>query len=500
MWRSIFRVVLGFVLAVLTAGLIGMLFKFPFASALETFEPPFRTLLRWTCPLLPVALPLGIAAILAGESQRWRHWYYWAGISALIGLCGFLVLTAHDSPLRASFQNAKGAFGLMAMGLAAGHIYWWLAGHRAGLISAALAHRRSLRIDDREGRDERQKCWLCNILGLLLGLLPLLALGWYLFHKNPFPSSIIAKVETDATERLKNSGLKDAKFTISDHVGHVTGTAPDSAAKAKAFEIAKLALAPYVGIPGVVAALQNDIDAPLAPDPSVTAVAEANAKKKADDEAAAKKKAEAEAALKKKAEDEAAAKKKADDEAAAKKKAADEAASKKKADDEAAAKKKTDNDAALKKEAAEAAVKAPEPAKPAATPAPVSHQAVCASDLTTLFLSDKIRFALNSAELSSDISGYLDKIASLAKGCENFQITIDGHADRSGNEIINDELADDRAESVRAALVERGVPADHLITHGYGEERPFDPGNNREAYRQNRRVDLGFKEQSTAKN
>ena len=125
---------------------------------------------------------------------------------------------------------------------------------------------------------------------------------------------------------------------------------------------------------------------------------------------------------------------------------------------------------------------------------------MCAGDFTTLFLSDKIRFALNSAELSSDISGYLDKIASLAKGCENFQITIDGHADRSGNEIINDELADDRAESVRAALVERGVPADHLITHGYGEERPFDPGNNREAYRQNRRVDLGFKEQSTAKN
>ena len=73
-------------------------------------------------------------------------------------------------------------------------------------------------------------------------------------------------------------------------------------------------------------------------------------------------------------------------------------------------------------------------------------------------------------------------------------------ADRSGNEIINDELADDRAETVRAALVERGVPADRLITHGYGEQRPFNPGNNREAFRLNRRVDLGFKEQSTSKN
>ena len=667
MRRNLAFVITGFVLAVLAAALVGLLFKFPLAGALDGSIGPLKQILRGTLSMLPVALPLGIAAIWAGESQRWRHWYYWAGISALIGLCGFLALTANGSLLRSSFLSAKGVFGLMAMGLAGGHVYWWLAGHRAGLLSAVVNH--NLFKGGAEA-DARRRCWLCNILGLLLGLLPLAFLGWSYFHKGTLPSAIVAKAEVDAAERLKNAGLKDVKFKITDHTGHVMGAAPDAAAKAKAFEMAKLALAPYVGIPGVVGALQNDIEAPLPPDPAIAAVteakrkaeeelltkkanearvaAEAELKKKAETEvAAAKKKAEkarlaeeseakkkaeeeaamkkaedsrlaAEAEVKKKAEEEAIAKKKAEDEilakkksedarvaaeaeakktteeeaaakqkaeearlaidaeakkraedsriaaeAEAKKKAEEDASSKKRAEevrlaaevelkkkseDDAAAKKKVEEarlaaeaeakkkaeearlaveaelkikaeeeaatkkkaeDEAAKKKAAEAATaktakpaKTPESVKTPAVPAAtaISSQAQCASDFTTLFLSDKIRFSLNSADLSSDISSYLDKIAALAKSCDTFQITIDGHTDRTGDEVINDELADDRAENVRAALVERGVPSARLATHGFGDERPLEPGNNWEAFRLNRRVDLGFREQSTNKN
>ena len=253
MRRNLSLVIMAFVLAVLTAGLVGLLFKFPLAVVANGPEAPLKVLLRWSAALLPVALPLGIAAIWAGETQRWRHWYYWAGISALIGLCGFLALTANGSASRPIFLSAKGVFGLMSMGLAGGHIYWWLAGHRAGLLSDAVGH---YLFKGGEDADARRRCWLCNILGLLLGLLPLLFLGWTLFHKNPLPSTILAKVETDAAERLKIAGLKDVKFKITDHTGHVIGTAPDAAARDKAFDTAKLALAPYVGIPGVIGALQ----------------------------------------------------------------------------------------------------------------------------------------------------------------------------------------------------------------------------------------------------
>ncbi len=554
MRRSLVRMVLGFAFAILVAALVGMLFKFPFATALDTFEPPLRKLLRSTWPLLPVALPLGLAAIFAGESQRWRHWYYWAGIGAAIGLCGFLALTAHDSALRQAFLSAKGAFGLMAMGLAGGHVYWWLAGHRAGLLSAALSAHRGL-----AEREERRRCWACAAFVLALGLIALAFLGGVFINKNQLPSAIITKTETDAAERLKFAGLKDVKFKITEHVGHITGVAPDAAAKAKMFDTANLALAPYVGIPGVVAILQNDIQAPTSVDPVIASVAES--KRKADEEAAkkkaeelhlaaeAKRKAEADAAAKKKAEEvrlaaEAEAKRKADEEAVAKKKAeeirlAAEAEAKRKADEEAVAKKeaeeirlaaeaeakrKADEEAVAKKKAEEirlaaeaeakkksaevvVAAKSPEPAvapskapvTPAA-PATVSRQAQCVSDFTFLFGSEKVHFGLNSAELGDDVSSYLDKIAVLAKSCGTFHITIDGHTDRTGNEIFNDELADDRAENVRAALVERGVASTRLTTHGYGAERPFDPTNNGAAFRLNRRVDLSFKDQGQNQN
>ena len=505
MRRSLVRMVLGFAFAILVAALVGMLFKFPFATALDTFEPPLRKLLRSTWPLLPVALPLGLAAIFAGESQRWRHWYYWAGIGAAIGLCGFLALTAHDSALRQAFLSAKGAFGLMAMGLAGGHIYWWLAGHRAGLLSAALSAHRGF-----AEREERRRCWACAAFVLALGLIALAFLGGAFINKNQLPSAIITKTETDAAERLKFAGLKDVKFKITEHVGHITGVAPDAAAKAKMFDTANLALAPYVGIPGVVAILQNDIQAPTSADPVIASVAES--KRKADEEAAAKKKAEE---LHLAAE----AKRKADEEAVAKKKAeeiglAAEAEAKRKADEEATAKKKAEDvrlaaEADAKKKSAEVVVaaKSPEPAvAPAkapvtpAAPATVSRQAQCVSDFTFLFGSEKVHFSLNSAELGDDVSSYLDKIAVLAKSCDTFHITIDGHTDRTGNEIFNDELADDRAENVRAALVERGVASTRLTTHGYGAERPFDPTNNGAAFRLNRRVDLSFKDQGQNQN
>lgn len=64
---------------------------------------------------------------------------------------------------------------------------------------------------------------------------------------------------------------------------------------------------------------------------------------------------------------------------------------------------------------------------------------------------------------------------------------IEGHTDAVGNDIDNLSLSDRRAESVAVALTERyQVPAENLVTQGYGEQ--YLKVNTQAAERANRRV------------
>ncbi len=51
-------------------------------------------------------------------------------------------------------------------------------------------------------------------------------------------------------------------------------------------------------------------------------------------------------------------------------------------------------------------------------------------------------------------------------------ISITGHTDRSGQEAANALLSQRRAEEVRKALVDRGVPAEMFRVQGVGASRP----------------------------
>ena len=698
MGRSLIAIVLGFALALFVAFAVGSLWGLPLGAPSQDFAGFIPRVLTTIVPYLPFAIAVAVPAIVAGELLKIRNWPFWAFSGTCAALAGYFILTAPGGAHRADFLGPHSVIGILGMGLLGGLVYWLAAGRRSGHLAAALSVLSRPAINERE---DNRKCRLCTILGLLLGAIPLLLLGWYAMHHLPLPQAVVTRAEQDAGQLLKAAGLPAANLKITEHVGHVTGTAANETEKAKAFETAKRALAPIVGLPGVVAVLQNDIEAPLAREPAVAATAEAVRKKadddrlaaaaaarksaeaaaakKADDarvaaEAAAKRKAEeaavakkkadderiaAEAAAKRKAEDEAFAKKRAEDDELARKKAADEllaaeaatrrkdeaeAAAKKKAEDEqlaaaaadkkkaederlaaeaaaktkaeeaaaakkaeeerisaeaeaaaktkaeeaaaaktaeeervaaeaeaaakkkaeeaaaaakkaaderlaaeAEAKRKAEDDALLKKAeenrlaaaaalqrkgeeeaaakkradaeaaaqaqkaeedrlAAEAAAKAkadaqsaakpaPPPAPaPAAAAAPAPAASSCLQDFSDLFQRDDIRFALNSAALTSDSAGFLDKIAALAKHCDGYAITLDGHTDRTGPEAYNQRLSDERAETVRAALVERGVASDHLGAHGYGAERPFAPANSMAAFRLNRRVVLSAHE------
>jgi outer membrane protein OmpA-like peptidoglycan-associated protein len=72
------------------------------------------------------------------------------------------------------------------------------------------------------------------------------------------------------------------------------------------------------------------------------------------------------------------------------------------------------------------------------------------------------------------------------------RFSIEGHADTRGDDEYNDELSALRADRVRAALIAAGVPADAIVTAGFGEQRPRDAGHSARAHQKNRRVEFGI--------
>jgi OOP family OmpA-OmpF porin len=78
----------------------------------------------------------------------------------------------------------------------------------------------------------------------------------------------------------------------------------------------------------------------------------------------------------------------------------------------------------------------------------------------------------------------------LAKRCEGMSVIISGHADGTGSEETNQALSDERAEAVRAALVERGVDSKLLETLSFGARQPADDVTGKRSHTRDRRVEF----------
>jgi OmpA-OmpF porin, OOP family len=102
-----------------------------------------------------------------------------------------------------------------------------------------------------------------------------------------------------------------------------------------------------------------------------------------------------------------------------------------------------------------------------------------------------INFDTGSWQLTSD---QVDRLATIADGLNRAMernprevFMIEGHTDAVGNDDDNLSLSDRRAESVAVALTEQfQVPAENLVTQGYGEQYLKVPSSGPE--RANRRV------------
>jgi outer membrane protein OmpA-like peptidoglycan-associated protein len=110
----------------------------------------------------------------------------------------------------------------------------------------------------------------------------------------------------------------------------------------------------------------------------------------------------------------------------------------------------------------------------------------------TVLTDDKAKFAVDTADLSSEAQAAIDQFAEQLKSQnKNVYIEIQGHTDSTGSEKYNEELGLLRAEAVRRYLNQKhGFPLHRINVISYGETAAVADNNNREGRSQNRRVAL----------
>lgn len=104
----------------------------------------------------------------------------------------------------------------------------------------------------------------------------------------------------------------------------------------------------------------------------------------------------------------------------------------------------------------------------------------------------EIYFEFDSAELTSSSDEGITAIFNYLNSYPDVHVLLEGHTDDMGDENYNMTLSKERAESVKEALIKRGISAERIKTKGCGSSQPLFPNNFDELRALNRRVSMSL--------
>ena len=99
-------------------------------------------------------------------------------------------------------------------------------------------------------------------------------------------------------------------------------------------------------------------------------------------------------------------------------------------------------------------------------------------------------FKSGSAEISPESRDILEKVYNTMKENSELEVEIQGHTDNSGKRSANVKLSKQRADAVKAYLVDKGVDGGRVTTKGYGPDKPLVPNTTPEGKQKNRRIEF----------
>lgn len=114
----------------------------------------------------------------------------------------------------------------------------------------------------------------------------------------------------------------------------------------------------------------------------------------------------------------------------------------------------------------------------------IEEPEVAQVDPTTVRIRDKVLFDFDSFKLDGKAQGVVQAVAGLMKTYPDTILALEGHTDKYGADDYNQTLSENRANAVKAALVDKGVDSERISTKGFGKTSLIPNLTNRE----NRRV------------
>lgn len=117
----------------------------------------------------------------------------------------------------------------------------------------------------------------------------------------------------------------------------------------------------------------------------------------------------------------------------------------------------------------------------------VALQPISQGEILTL---KNIFFETASAAILPVSEPELNKVVDMMKKNPGMQVRVNGHTDNIGTEIDNQKLSQNRAISVKAYLVSKGIEDARISTMGFGESKPIDTNATEAGRANNRRTEI----------
>jgi outer membrane protein OmpA-like peptidoglycan-associated protein len=130
-------------------------------------------------------------------------------------------------------------------------------------------------------------------------------------------------------------------------------------------------------------------------------------------------------------------------------------------------------------------------------PEPVVKKVLTLNEIQTMIndvlVVKKVAFERKSSIITENSYSTLTQIAKILNEHKNTKIEIGGHTDSRGEKELNKQISQDRANSVRDALITLGISAERLTAVGYGEDFPIAKDDENGLSEINRRVEFNIK-------
>lgn len=107
-------------------------------------------------------------------------------------------------------------------------------------------------------------------------------------------------------------------------------------------------------------------------------------------------------------------------------------------------------------------------------------------DTLTLY----INFETGKSVIKSESQNLVEELYQMMNENPSLKISVEGHTDNVGNKASNQSLSENRAASLKTALVSKGISGDRINTTGFGPDKPLADNSTEDGKAKNRRVEI----------